>query len=136
MTEDRRHFWSHTFPLWAYALVVLVACSVPIAVPRQGGLWTDKSDHFVAFLIFEILAARALQDRALRSGAPSRLRRHGLAIAISALFGALLEGWQGLLPWRSMELLDWVADVLGALLGAAIHCAVLRSCKPTRAEQS
>jgi VanZ family protein len=94
-------------------------------------LWTDKSDHFAAFFVFEILVVRALS-----SEVHSALRRHGLAIAISALFGALLEGWQGLLPWRSMELLDWVADVLGALLGAAIHCAVLRSCKPTRAEQS
>lgn len=131
VVDDRRRFWSRTFPLWAYALAVVVACSVPIALPRQGGLWTDKSDHFAAFLVFEILVVRAL-----RSGAQSVLRRHGVAIAISALFGAMLEGWQGLLPWRSMELLDWVADVLGAVLGAVIHCMVLRSCKPAPTEQS
>jgi VanZ family protein len=129
--NDHRRFWSHTFPLWGYTLAVFVACSVPIALPRLGGLWTDKSDHFAAFLIFEILVVRAL-----RSGAQSWLGRHSVAIAISALFGALLEAWQGLLPWRSMELLDWVADVLGALLGAVIHYVVLRSCKPARAEQS
>jgi VanZ family protein len=107
-----------------YALVVFVACTVPVVPPHGGGVWTDKTDHLAAFVVFEVLVARALRAQ------QGLWRAHAGAVVIAAVYGALLEGWQGLLPWRSMELLDWVADACGALLGAAIHCVWVRSCKP------
>jgi VanZ family protein len=104
---------------------VFVACTVPVGVPHTGGLWTDKSDHLLAFVVLEILLVRALVTLQ-----KSMLHRHLLAVALSAMYGAVLEAWQGLLPWRSMELLDWVADVAGAILGAVLYGLIQRSCKP------
>jgi VanZ family protein len=129
--DNRSKFWSHLFPLYAYTLVVFVACTVPVAVPQHGGLWTDKTDHLVAFAVFEMLVVRALHK-----AKQSPLRRHVWAIALSALYGGVVEVWQGLVPWRSMELLDWVADVLGALLGAVIYGGFQRSCQVEPAAQS
>lgn len=129
--DNRSKFWSHIFPLYAYAMAVFVACTVPVALPQHGGLWTDKTDHFAAFAVFEILMVRALHN-----AKQSPVRRHVWAIALSALYGAVVEGWQGVVPWRSMELLDWVADVLGALLGAVIYGCAQRSCKPAASAQS
>jgi hypothetical protein len=134
--DNRSKFWSHLFPLYAYTLVMFVVCTVPVAVPQHGGLWTDKTDHFAAFAVFEILAERALRSRAQHTAKQSLLRRHLWAIALSALYGGVVEAWQGMVPWRSMELLDWVADVLGALLGAVIYGGFQRSCQAEPAAQS
>ncbi|HEX3597829.1 MAG TPA: VanZ family protein, partial [Polyangiaceae bacterium] len=37
------------------------------------------------------------------------------AVAVASALGGLLEIWQLLLPWRTSEVLDWVADTLGAV---------------------
>jgi VanZ family protein len=46
--------------------------------------------------------------------------------AASTALGALLELWQAFLPYRSAELLDWVADALGAALAALLLVAFWR----------
>jgi VanZ family protein len=128
--DNRSKFWSHLFPLYVYTLAVFVACTVRVAIPQHAGPWTDKTDHFVAFAVFQILTERALGHRLLRSVKAFAVQRRVSAIALSALYGGVLEVWQGVVPWRSMELLDWVADVLGALIGAVIYGAFQRSCQP------
>jgi VanZ family protein len=127
--DNRSKFWSRLFPVYVYTLIVFVACTVPVAPPKPGGLWTDKTDHFAAFAVFEILVVRALHDTTRARPGQSILRRQLPAVALSAMYGGVLELWQGIVPWRSMELMDWVADVLGALLGAAIYVCAQRSCK-------
>lgn len=83
----------------------------------------DKLMHFIGFAIAAWLWCRAY--RHLYPGAPARTvaLRGGLA---SAGLGALLELWQALLPYRSAELLDWVADALGAGLAALLMAAFWR----------
>jgi VanZ family protein len=43
---------------------------------------------------------------------------------VSVAVGGALELWQALLSYRSCELLDWVADSIGALLGAGLYAGV------------
>lgn len=43
------------------------------------------------------------------------------AVLSASLVGGLLEAWQALLPHRSAELLDLLADVLGASLFALVY---------------
>jgi VanZ family protein len=76
--------------------------------------------HFVGFGVAAWLWCRAC--RHLVPGAPARTSalRGGLA---STALGALLELWQAFLPYRSAELLDWVADALGAALAAVLMAA-------------
>jgi VanZ family protein len=86
------------------------------AGPGGGGGYFDKVLHAVGFGLLAGLWCSALA--ALRP----RLGVLGIAaggFALSSAFGGLLELWQGLLGYRSCELLDFVADVFGALVVAA-----------------
>jgi hypothetical protein len=76
----------------------------------------DKVVHGVVFGAMAVLIWRAL-----RFGWPAARpsRQQLVAGGISALLGALLEVWQYFVPGRSMELLDWLADMLGIALGTA-----------------
>jgi VanZ family protein len=52
-----------------------------------------------------------------------------LTLSSGALLGALDEFHQYFVPGRSAEILDWVADVLGILLGLLIFISLFRRAK-------
>ena len=93
-------------------------------------VFKDKVLHLVAFAGFEVLAWRALRYLRPEWGV-GWLLVGSCALAIAA--GALLEIWQAVLPTRQAELLDWVADSLGALLAAAALWRVAKARQPGRA---
>jgi len=97
-----------------YCALVFIVCTVAVPHTVKGALWSDKAQHLLAFFVLEILIARAYT--AWRDGSLWRAHRFALAFAIG--YGGVIELWQGLLPWRSMELLDWIADAAGSLVGA------------------
>jgi VanZ family protein len=115
--------------LWApsvgWALVILVATSLPAStlpsLPAIPGL--DKLVH--AFL-YGVLGALAVRP-ALATGRGARSLAW-LVIAIAA-FAALDEVHQLLVPGRSADPFDWMADMAGALLGM-----LLRLMAPRRRE--
>jgi VanZ family protein len=91
------------------------------AGPGGGEGYLDKVLHGLGFGLLAGLWCSALT--ALRP----RLGALGIAaggFALSTAFGGLLELWQGLIGYRSCELLDFVADVLGALVVAAAWAAL------------
>jgi VanZ family protein len=81
--------------------------------PAAADTGWDKLNHVLAFAgpCFAGLAARA------GTGARSAWR---IALGL-LLWGAVLEGLQGLLPPRSAELMDLLADAVGLLVGAALY---------------
>lgn len=85
---------------------------------------SDKLGHLLAFGFVQVTHARAAEF----IWEPSRSPRLWWGAALSSTFvGALLELWQALLPYRTAEFLDLVADGLGAVLAAWIYGAVRRS---------
>ncbi|HEU4582246.1 MAG TPA: VanZ family protein [Polyangiaceae bacterium] len=109
--RSRRLGWAwHVWPALFDAVAILVVGSLRTA-PPGAERFSDKTLHGIAFGIFAWLAARAI--RFLRpTWSASRVLIGGFLVS-SALGGAL-EIWQGLLPYRDSELLDFVADALGA----------------------
>lgn len=71
----------------------------------------DKVAHFAIFGLLATLVARA--------GFPGR--RAWLAVLIVSLFGLSDEWHQSFTPGRDVEVLDWVADSLGALVAVAVY---------------
>ena len=100
---------------WA-ALVAIVLLApahlLPVAVLDTGRLGLDKPAHFVLFLVTALLASRAARPRL----------RHPLLLAAVAsfLYGALLEGVQGLSGFRDAEVGDLVANGLGSAAGVLV----------------
>jgi len=98
-------------------------------VPQLGLISPDKLLHLLAFLGLEMLLELGLL------GLPKGKRR-ALAVLVSVLLGAVLEGVQAALPYRSAELLDLVADALGAAIGALLVIALGRWFRPRSAAAS
>jgi VanZ family protein len=98
-------------PALIYAIGLFYAGVIDIGpLPKIPHLATDKLLHAGAFAGLSALIALALVDLALS-------RRQLVAAVASTAVGALLELVQSALPYRSAELLDLVADAIGAVLG-------------------
>jgi VanZ family protein len=80
------------------------------------GFGLDKVFHFVSFAGLALLIEFALIEAGPRLAAV-------LSVVLASAVGLALELVQAALPHRSAEVLDWVADTLGALLGAWIWAA-------------
>ncbi len=89
---------------------------LPVQLPSDGG---DKLAHFVGFagLAFLLSWVWSLHRPLWPWGVC-------FATLVAALYGVFDELTQMLVPGRSAEWADWLADCTGALLGAATFCAL------------
>jgi VanZ family protein len=101
--------------LYAVAIFVMGSLRNTPAAARE---MSDKLQHGLGFALLAWLWCRAFKR--LRPDA-SPWSVGVAAIVLSVILGGALELWQGLLGYRSCELLDWVADGIGAAAGAALH---------------
>jgi VanZ family protein len=116
--RPRHGFFLHVMPAVLYVLAVFYAGSFGAPpVPEVGGLPEDKIVHLFAFALMQVVVYRALRFELAEIG---RDRQLAIAAIVASAVGALLEFVQATLPHRSAELLDWVADTLGALLAALL----------------
>lgn len=104
----------------AYAIVIFVVGSLP-GVPAVTQDVSDKVQHTLGFALLAWLWCRAL-PRLRPAWALGRIAVSSAAITL--LIGGALELWQGLLVYRSCELLDWVADGVGAAIGVGVYAAL------------
>lgn len=113
--------WSiRVWPALLDAALILLVGSLPMGPPGADKV-SDKTLHAIAFGIFAWLASRAF--RFLRpSGPSSRALLAGFTASVA--LGGGLELWQMLLPYRSAEFLDFVADAVGALIAVAFTAVV------------
>lgn len=102
-------------PAVAYVAAIFVGGSL------SGGesyvTMTDKQLHAVAFGVMVPLLARAIRHVRPALGLPFQL---ALSAGASSGVGALLEIWQAILPHRDADVLDWVADTIGALSASSM----------------
>lgn len=110
-----RGFALRVLPLLGYTAAIFIGGSWPQRSGKPG--YSDKVLHAVVFGLLVPFAYAAfgyfMADRAWT-------RRLTYALLYSVLLGGALEVWQGLLRYRSQELLDWVADAFGALVCAGL----------------
>mgnify|MGYP005844761629 CR=1 FL=1 len=107
----------------AYLWPVLLACAIflasgssQLATPDIGLQFSkDKLGHF---LIFGLLATSLLRTPPLKAGRRPQLL---MAALIACGFGAFDEIRQSFTPGRSVELADWIADSLGAIIAVLFY---------------
>jgi len=113
--------------LWA--VVIFVLSSVPGAsYPRARLPGADKIAHFFLYGTMGALCARALLLRRTAAATPVPLRTRLLvlagAVALATFYGVSDELHQLLVPGRSADWRDALADALGALAGGAVALRV------------
>jgi len=104
-------------PLVVYWIVLFGATTLPAASMPSFGV-VDKVNHLSAYFILAILLFLTLLFQQKISLAKKRVAAY--ALIICSLYGMLDEVHQIFIPGRSAELLDFVADACGALLGVLL----------------
>lgn len=104
-------------PLIIYWLILFIATSIPTDYIPSVGIG-DKFSHFFAYLVLSFL----LYFTFTLQGKIEILRKYPAAFStvIASFYGILDELHQMLIPGRSAEFFDWVADLAGAIIGALI----------------
>jgi VanZ family protein len=111
-----------------YALGIFVVGSLRNTPPAAREV-SDKLQHGLGFALLALLWCRALQRVRPSWSLPAVV---STAFLLSVALGGALELWQGWLGYRSCELLDWIADALGAAAAASLYAGfeVWRRARP------
>jgi VanZ family protein len=118
-----RGFLVHVLPALVYVVMIFYGGSLrasqmpPVKV-------SDKLVHLIAFGILQLLAYRAVRFEQPRKSRQVHLVTSALA---TSAIGAALEIYQLFIKYRSAELLDWLADTVGAVLVALVIHWVART---------
>ena len=118
---DRRSIGYPARILWVALLgwacgILWLSSLTPQQLPDAAFLVSDKINHFIAFAIGGLLAASALRLSRPQAAVAGQIV---IAVVMIAAFGALDETLQTLTPGRAgRDIYDWIADSLGALVGA------------------
>ena len=102
-------------PVVLYCVLIFYLSSRPGGFAPLGFKAEDKIIHFFEFFILGWLLSRGFQFG--RTDLISN-KLVLLVILIGAFYGASDEFHQYLVPGRSAEVLDWLADAVGATAGA------------------
>ena len=115
--------------LYLGAIFWLSSQSSPFLAPPQwpGG---DKVAHGAAYAILGALLCRAFAGSGLPPSAAL-----AMAVITASLYGASDEWHQSFVPHRAADASDWVADTLGAAVGASLWAWFL-SLRVRRAQAS
>ncbi|MCA9239346.1 MAG: VanZ family protein [Planctomycetales bacterium] len=108
--------------LAAYLIVLFAATHYPQAIIHNTGpLEIDKLVHVVAYAVLGFLIATWRRRGSASPGLTAILT----GVMIAALIGAADEVTQ---PWfnRVCDLMDWAADLIGALIGCAAYVVMRR----------
>lgn len=102
-------------PLTVYWILLFVFTSIPTdTVPKFFGT-QDKVEHFGAYFLLSVLLCLTLHFQKKNPGLSNRAVFVTFILII--IYGALDELHQLLVPGRSGEVLDWIADALGGGCG-------------------
>jgi VanZ family protein len=111
---EKRKVWLVYVPLVVYWLTLFFATSLPVQKLPSVGI-SDKFAHFTAFFCLSVLLNLTL---IFQRKSQLLFNKAFLAtIIICLVYAAVDELHQMLIPGRSAEVLDWVADGLGTIAG-------------------
>jgi VanZ family protein len=114
--EEHKVYFVYT-PLVIYWVILLILTSLPSGIAVTVDV-SDKVNHFGAYGLLSVLLFLTMNFQMkypfLKKNA------NWLTVLIASSYGVLDELHQMLVPGRSCEFLDWLADFSGSLLGVLI----------------
>lgn len=108
-----RFLWYH-LPVILYAAAILAVSSLGnLRTPKMKLIAFDKVAHFLEYAIFGILTYRSFSHLRWTSGTKRTIL---FSIIFLAIFAVINELFQSMIPGRSSDIYDVLADLGGAVL--------------------
>jgi len=112
----KRSFLVVHLPAILMAVLIFTVSSIPRLQPPQIGIeFEDKIAHFIEYFIFSVLVYRSFMT--CRKNSREALL---LTIIFVSVFSAADELHQMFIPGRFAEVIDFIADVSGAVSGGIL----------------
>ncbi len=118
-----RTFARYWLPLLVYVGLIFLLSSLSRRPHSFLEHFPDKLLHFVEYALLAALTARAINSLPRPDAWWLVLL---LTFLVVAVLGILDELYQSTIPHRSPEVLDWVADAAGGLLGGSCYLFLKR----------
>jgi VanZ family protein len=129
MTQERKQICKQRSHILLKCVALLVAVAIWIlssqrTLPTIKGIFgIDKVQHMLAYAVLAVGMAFWFSRARWETRAVSTL---ALVVCIVSLYGATDEIHQHFVQGRSCDAWDWVADTIGAILGATSYLKVLK----------
>jgi VanZ family protein len=108
----RAYYW----PVLLAFAIFAVSGAQRLATPDLG--FQFSKDKLAHFLVFGLVATAILRTPKLKR---RRCRDLCIAVLITSAYGGCDEFRQSFTPGRSVELADWLADTLGAIVAVGVY---------------
>jgi len=105
--------------LIVYWFFLFIATTLPSISPPIKFELSDKVYHLVAFIILAFLLSISLEIQNFSKTLKKNFLIYAAIIAI--LYGGIDELHQMYVPNRSCDIYDWLADILGAIIGIGLR---------------
>ena len=106
------------FPVALYCCIIFGVSAIPSAQLPDTLPNSDKLVHMSEYAILAVLFARAIRNTSQREW---HLLIWVMAIFFVAFYGITDEFHQSFVSGRSSDLADWLADITGGSIGAAVY---------------
>jgi VanZ family protein len=129
---DLKKLTTNSIPGILCGIVILVLTGLPGSVfPHvKPALGLDKVVHILMYASFAFLCIWGYREQFVSNGKDYRIKALVLAAVISIMYGGLTELMQEyLVPMRTGDWYDFLADTIGTLLGISVFCAFFRKKK-------
>ena len=104
---------------WCSVIALTIASLVPVdLLPRQAASIWDKGQHAFGFAWLALLGLMAYDQK------------HWTMLVALLLYGGVIELLQAATGWRYGEWLDFLADGIGVVIGAAVWLVLRRLLPP------
>ena len=111
-------FLKYWFPVVLYCCIIFGVSAIPNVQVPQTVFISDKLVHMCEYAILAVLFARAIRHA---SQTEWFLLIWVIAIFFVAFYGITDEFHQSYVAGRSSDLADWLADIIGGSIGAAVY---------------
>ena len=118
MPSRLKNFTLYWLPLIVYCLAIYIQSDLPSPEQIPSFEFSDKILHFSAYAVMGVLFYRAYQTLRIKDN----LRMLTLLSMLSAsLYGISDEIHQYFVPFRDADIMDVVANILGAVCGVTLY---------------
>jgi len=113
-----KNFALYWLPLIVYCLAIYIQSDLPASEHIPSFEFSDKALHFLAYAVMGILFYRAYQTLRIKDNLRMLIL---LSVVSASLYGISDEIHQYYVPFRDAEILDAIANFLGAICGVILY---------------